>query len=174
MDVDLSKDLPYAFLFLMLGFFYVVAYAGVVFEFVVFLSRAQRPEKIWRHVFETIILTAGSFVWLSFADRWPEGFEKWRPILVIAGIPILIAYLYSSYRKRVASFWVEVLVQGCLLTGLFTMTICTRLISFAGLWIYVGVPVDILFAMNILKNYQKWSFRGPKFTTDKGKHHRQG
>lgn len=169
MDLDLSNDLPCLFLFLVLGLVYVVAYGGVVYEFIVFLSRAQRPENAWRHVFETIILTAGSFVWLRIADLWPEGSEKWEPVLPIAGIVILIAYLYSSYRKRVASIWVEVPVQACLLVGLFTMTLCTRRMSFDGLWVFSGIPVGILFTITILDNYQKRSSPKPKFTINKDK-----
>jgi len=56
MDVDIIQAFP----FLLLFFFYSLSYVGVMYEFIFFCKRAQRPEKAWRHFFESFILIGGS------------------------------------------------------------------------------------------------------------------
>ena len=144
---------------LVLLFFYKVAYVGVVYEFISFCRHARRPEKAWRHIFEVFILGGGISAWLNFEDQWPDGFEKWKHALPVAGIVILIAYLYSSYRSRALGLWVEVPVQVCLGAGFFIVTLHTLWMSNSQRWMDVGFPVDLLFVITLLTNYQKWSFR---------------
>jgi hypothetical protein len=151
-DADLSMIFP----LLLLIFIYAVAYVGVVYEFIFFCRHAHRPDNAWRHIFETVILIGGSGAWLHFDDQWPWGFGKWQPTLPVAGTVVLIAYLYSSYRKRALGLWVEVPVQVCLGGGVFIMTLFTLWMPNSRGWMEMGLPVDLLFAMTILTNYQKW------------------
>jgi hypothetical protein len=137
-------------------FFYKIAYGGAVYEFISFCRRGRRAEKVWRYVFEIFVLAGGSSVWLSFEDRWPDEVGKFGPALPVAGIIVLIAYLYSSYRKRALGLWVEVPVQVCLGGGVFIMTLFTLWMPNSRGWMDVGLPVDLLFVMTILTNYHKW------------------
>ena len=145
---------------LLICFIWVISYVVVVYDFIAVIGGAIRPRKVWRHIFETAILLGAAVAWLSCGDDWSLKYQVWRPALPISeGISIL-AYLYSSYRKRVAAIWLEVAVQLCLLFGIVAIMGFTVGAKFEASWFFFpwfifGIPFSFLFIIAIVTNYQR-------------------
>jgi hypothetical protein len=151
MDFD-----PIEFLIAMIvGLFWFSAAVGVVYDFIRYISRETGLRTIWRHLFESIILLmAAVYIWIWMGDREAEHILY----LLVGHITIvlcLISYIYSSYRKSILVLWLDIVVNCFLLAGL-VLTIGYSLFSNDfGMWIFMSLPVNILFVHALLVNYNK-------------------
>lgn len=155
---------------LLICFIWVISYVVVVYDFIAVIGGAIRPRKVWRHIFETTILLGAAFAWLGFGDDWSLKYLVWRPAVPISGGIVLLAYLYSTYRKRVIALWLEVMVQLCLLFGIvvimgFTLSAKVDAKWFFFGWFIFGIPISFLFIIAIVASYQR--LHNPAWPTEK-------
>lgn len=154
---------------LLIFFIWIISYVFVVYDFIAFIGGAIRPRKVWRHIFETAVLLGSALAWLGFGDDWSLKYQVWRPAVPISEGVVLLAYLYSSYRKRITALWLEVMVQLCLLLGTIAMMGFTLSAKFDAKWFFFGwfifgIPISFLFIIAIVTNYKR--FRDPGGTVD--------
>jgi hypothetical protein len=148
-------DITDSSIFLLICVIWVIAYVFVVYDLITFISRIGRPSKLWRHIFESTILTGAAFVWLNLGDQWALENNLWRPTVPVTGTFVLLAYLYSSYRKRIPALWLEVVVQVCLLVGVMGIMGFTVMTRFYRVCLIVGIPPCILFISALFPGYQR-------------------
>jgi len=157
MDFDLIQF----FIAMIVTLLWFSAAVGIVYDFIRYISRATGLNTIWRRLFESIILlTTGVFSWV-----WMEEPGTMGRIYGLVGhiiIPLsLIAFIYSTYRRGIISLWVDIAVNCCLLTGvafLFIYSVCSNNL---GAWLFMGLPVNILFIHILLVNYNQLRARYP-------------
>ena len=140
---------------MIVGLLWFSAAVGIVYDFIRYISRATGLDTIWRRIFESIILlTTGVFSWFWMEDPGTMG-----RIYGLTGhiiVPLsLIAFIYSTYRRSMISLWVDIAVNCCLLTGVAFMSICSVCSNNLGVWLFMGLPVNILFIHILLVNYNQ-------------------
>lgn len=140
---------------MIVGLLWFSAAVGIVYDFIRYISRATGLDTIWRRIFESIILlTTGLFSWV-----WMEEPGAMGRIYGLVGhiiIPLsLIAFIYSTYRRSIISLWVDIAVNCCLLTAVTFMFFCAFCSNNLGAWLFMGLPVNILFIHILLINYNQ-------------------
>jgi hypothetical protein len=143
------------FCFLAICTIWIIAYIFVVYDLITLISRTARPASVWRHIFESAILIGTGYVWVSAGEYWSLENNIWPSVAPVTGALVLIAYLYSSYRKRVAVLWLEVMVQVSLLVGAIGIIGLTLMMRFSPLFFIAGIPPAILFINALFIDYRK-------------------
>ncbi len=165
--VDMPSDFNLtSVLISMIAFlFWFSAAAGIIYDFVRYISRATGLDPIWRHLFESIVLLiSGIYAW-----NWTEEPGTLDPVYGMAGhiiiLSSLIALVYSSYRKSIRAIWIDVVINCLLLAGIvFTIfyAVCSN--SF-DLCVFLGLPVNLLFIQALLVNHNQLRSRHPRRIT---------
>ncbi|HMI63528.1 MAG TPA: hypothetical protein VK518_21580 [Puia sp.] len=142
--------------------FWFSAAAGIVYDFLRYISRETGLSTIWRHIFESIVLLMSAI----YAWDWMEETGTLNPVFGLAGRIIillsLMALVYSSYRNSIISLWIDIAVNCFLLAGLvFTISYAVSSDTF-GLCVLLGLPVNILFIQALLVNYDILRARYPQ------------
>jgi hypothetical protein len=162
--VDLPGDFNLiSILISMIAFlFWFSAAAGIIYDFVRYISRATGLDPIWRHLFESIVLLLSAI----YAWNWIDEPGTLDPVYGLAGhiiiLSSLIALVYSSYRKSIKAIWIDVVINCFLLAGIiFTIfyAVCSN--SF-DLIVFLGLPVNLLFIQTLLVNYNQLRTRHPR------------
>jgi hypothetical protein len=150
-NLDLRGAL-FLLVLMMVWFFSIIA---ILSDFAYFITRRSGINKTCKHIFEVTALLPMVFAGWSWRDE--QGVA--HPASWLAGhimiILSLVAYIYSIYRKDIAALGIEIVVN-CLLFAGWASTIffSTSLDNF-GNWVFIDLPVNILFVQALLENYQK-------------------
>ena len=159
MDLDPN---PIQFLIAMIVFLlWFSAATGVVYDFIRYISRATGLRTIWRHIFGNIVLLMSAV----YSWAWMGDLRELDHINGPAGHIIILlsltAFIYSSYRKNIIELWIDIIINCFLLAGLVFTIFCAVCSNNFGMWIFMGLPVNILFAQALLVNYTKLRARYP-------------
>ena len=151
MDID-----PIQFLIAMIVFLlWFSAAVGVVYDFIRYISRETGLNVIWRHIFEGIVLlmaAAYSWVWMGELRELDHINGPAGHIIILLS---LTAFIYSSYRKNIIELWIDIIVNCFLLAGLVFTIFCAVRSNNLGMWVFMGLPVNILFIQTLLVNYNQ-------------------
>lgn len=150
-----NLDLGGLFFFLVLIMLWFVALTGILCDFANYITRRPGINKICKHIFEAMTLLPTIVAGWSWAnDRgavYPTSRQAGHIIILLS----LACYFYSVYRKSIAALGIEIVVNCFLLAGwACTIFFSIRLANF-GVWVFMGLPVNILFVQALLENYKK-------------------
>jgi peptidoglycan/LPS O-acetylase OafA/YrhL len=145
-------------------FIWPITCFSVLYDLITCVSGTARLPKILRHISETIILSVVVFVWIFSGDQWAQEHKVYQPAVQTTGCVILLAYLYSSYRRRAAALWLEIIVQLFLLLGGAAVIILTLQDDEHHMWVVIGLPAAILFMVAIVTNFRRSDFARPSPT----------
>ena len=151
MDYDFD---PITLLIAMIvSLFWFSAAVGVVYDFIRYISRASGLRAIWRHIFESIVLLTSvvySWAWMEDLGALDHAYGLAGHIFIFLS---MTAFIYSSYRKKIIALWIDIVVN-CFLLAAFVFTFFCAICSESfGMWVFMGLPVNILFIQALLVNY---------------------
>ncbi len=134
----------------------------IIADFIRYLIAGKRFTKIILfRVLEFIIVLGYPLFYLVVVDEHKNDcctdsatFSPEHSLTIYVLIAIcMVAYLFSTFRKKISSPIAEVLISCALLFGIvFNIILSTHVVQ--PLWLFGNLPVMILFLMQMLRNHQ--------------------